>query len=182
VAATAAAVVLLTSCSAAPAGTPGAVVPEAAGSEAVLVNDTGGRAAAPRVELRSRVTRIAGHLSAVRRERVARQARATVQDYLEAAFTDSGAPPFQGFQPGLRKAARADERVLVGARHTTLTRARAWFAVAAPHGRPVGVTARLRVDVASMARHARALTGRLLLTWSDGRWQVFGYDLARDAR
>ena len=45
--------------------------------------------AAPRVELRSRVTRVAGHLSDVRRERVGRQARATVRDYLDgAAFAE----------------------------------------------------------------------------------------------
>jgi hypothetical protein len=58
-----------------------------------------------------------------------------------------------------------------------VTRAEAWFSVAAPEGRPVGVTARLRVELAS-----GSVTGRLLLSRADGAWQVFGYDLARSGR
>src|SRR3712207_4900935 len=107
---TGAALLLVAACSAAPETTPAARVPAAGGSAAVLVHDVDADPGT-RPALRSRITRIAGELSDVRRERVARQARAAVQDYLEAAFTDDGRRPFRRFQPGLRGAARADRRV-----------------------------------------------------------------------
>jgi hypothetical protein len=175
---TAALVLVVTGCSAAPGPTPGASAPDPGASPAVLVHERGEPVAAPRVALRSRVTRIAGHLSDVRREQVARHVRATVRDYLDGAFAAADGGPFSRFQAGLRRAARADEEVLADPEDATVTRARAWFAVAAPEGRPVGVTARLRVDLDAGGAPA-SLTGRLLLTRADGRWQVFGYDLAR---
>jgi len=182
---TSAALVLLAACSASPAQTPRADDPDR-GSPVVRVQGASDPGADPHVPLRSRVTRVAGHLSDVRRDRVARQARATVQDYLDGAFTASGRGPFRLFEAGLRRAARADQEVLTraggptgraGGRETTVTGAAAWFSVAAPGGRPVGITARLRVDLS-----AGSLTGRLMLTPADGRWQVFGYDLARGGR
>jgi hypothetical protein len=135
----------------------------------------------PELRLRSRVTRVAGHLSDVRRERVARRAGATVEDYLAGAFA-AGGHPFAGFVPGLRRAARSDEAVLRGADAVGVTRAAVWFAVAAPHGRAVGLTARVAVDLPSDSGPASSVTGRLLLTKERGAWRVFGYDVARSKR
>ena len=69
----------------------------------------------------------------------------------------------------------------MGDGQTEVVRARAWFAVAAPHGRPVGLTARLALDLTDPERGAAAtsLTGRLLMTRAEGEWRVFGYDVAR---
>jgi hypothetical protein len=143
------------------------------------VHVAGADAPASAVQLRSGVTRVAGHLSDVRRREVARQARATVRDYLDGAFAASGHGPFRRFLPGVRRAARADQKVLTepagrARSGTPAVRAAAWFSVAAPAGRAVGVTARVRVDLRD-----GSLTGRLLLTRADRRWRVFGYDLAR---
>ena len=177
-----AAVVLVAACSvspAVPASAPGTRDADRVVST-VLVRDASGPGATHPVLLRSRVTRVAGRLSDVRRDQVARALRATVQDYLDGAFDDA---PGQGwlrrFQAGLRRTARTVGGVLEqpgGARagRTTVVRAAAWFSVVAPAGRPVGATARLRVEPAT-----GSLTGRLLLTRAERRWQVFGYDLAR---
>ena len=131
------------------------------------------------VELHSRITRIAGHLSDVRRERVTRRAGSVVAGYLDGAL--DGTPDRKGhaladFTAAAGRAARADGQVLRPRRPVEVTRARAWFAVAAPHGRPVGLTARLSVEG---EEGTPVLTGRLLMTEVDGAWQVFGYDLAR---
>ena len=131
----------------------------------------------PRLVLRSRVTRVAGHLSDVRRERVARHARASVEDYLERAFVTED-HPFRELVPQLRRAARADAPVLRGAGEVGVIRAAAWFAVAAPHGQPVGLTARIAVDLPA----GSSVTGRLLLTEHGHTWRVFGYDVARGER
>jgi hypothetical protein len=182
-AAPAALLLLVTACSASPDTPPAAGVAQPEGSTAVLVHGSESRDAAPRLVLRSGVTRVAGHLSDVRRERVARRVRATVEAYLDGAFAAGDEGPFDGFQAGLRRAARADERVLVGpAAPAAVTRAAAWLSVAAPEGRPAGVTARLRVDHGGRGGAAATLTGRLLLTRADGDWQVFGYDLARSGQ
>jgi hypothetical protein len=129
------------------------------------------------LRLRSRVTRVSGHLSDVRRARVAEQARHAVLDYLRGAFTDGGRP-FQDFVPALRPAARRDAAVLREA-GAEVTDATAWFSVLASGGRPVGITARVAVELRAATGPARSLTGRLLLTEEHGAWRVFGYDLAR---
>ncbi len=105
-----------------------------------------------------------------------------MKDYLDAAFAGRGERPFRRFQAGLRRAAAADHEVLVEGDDVELTRAAAWFAVAAPEGRPVGITARLRLDLVVDDGPATALTGRLLLTRLGGQWEVFGYDVARAGR
>jgi hypothetical protein len=177
---------LVTACSASPDTQPPAGGAQPEGSTAVLVHGSDPRDlrdAGPRLVLRSRVTRVAGHLSDVRRERVARRARATVEAYVDGAFAAGEDGPFARFQAGLRRAARADERVLAGpAVPAAVTQATAWLSVAAPEGRPAGVTARLRVDHGERGGAVADLTGRLLLTRADGDWQVFGYDLVRSGR
>ena len=174
------AAVLLTACSAIAVEAPDAGPARPTGSPVALVHETEVRERPPEPRLRSRVTRVAGELSDVRRERVARQARAVVRGYLDGAFAGQDGP-FDGFVAELRRATRADEQVLVGDGETEVVRARAWFAVAAPHGRPVGLTARLAVELADPDRGAAAtaLTGRLLMTRVEGKWRVFGYDVAR---
>ena len=136
------------------------------------------------IRLRSRVTRVAGQLTDVRRDRVARRAHATVLAYLETA--SGGDAPWRGAVRGLRREARADAPVLRGTEELGPADARAWLSVAAPHGRAVGVTARLAVTLPPDDGPAVSVTGRLLLTPRAGRggtaWQVFGYDLARGTR
>ncbi len=179
---TGAAVVALAGCSGLDSTTSGAS-PEPSRSAGVPVHEAGATEPTPEVELRTRVTRVAGHLTDVRRERVAREARATVEDYLEGAFA-GGERPFSGFLYGVRQAARRDAPVLRGGDGVGVTRAAAWFSIAATHGRPVGVSARLFVELpSSSGGRAPTLTGRLLLTrlggQHEGEWHVFGYDLAR---
>ena len=131
--------------------------------------------------LRSRVTRVAGPLADVRRDRVARRARAVVAGYLQGAFLHTG-DPFRAFTGRARRAARSDGELLTESRGVELRRAHAWFSVAAPEGRPVGLTARVLVELAD-GRRAGSVTGRLLMTRTADGWRVFGYDLARsDAR
>ena len=154
---------------------PRASAPRAA-SGAVLMLDTREPAApGDAAVLRSRVTRVAGRLSDVRRDRVARQARAVVEGFLGGAFGSEG-DPLRSFTGDLRRAARSDELVVQPG--VEVTHAAAWFAVAAPTGRPVGITARLAVDLADGDR-TTSVTGRLLLTRVEREWRVFGYDLAR---
>lgn len=75
------AALLLGSCTSDPAapGTPAASSGPAPTSTAPTPPDPG-------LELRSRVTRVAGRLPDRRRERLERQTRTLVRDYLEAAF------------------------------------------------------------------------------------------------
>ena len=127
--------------------------------------------------LRSRVTRVAGPLTDVRRDRVARRARVVVTGYLEGAFLGTS-DPFRAFTGRPRRAARSDAELLAGSGGVELRRAHAWFSVAAPEGRPVGLTARVRVELAD-GRRAESVTGRLLMTRTEDGWRVFGYDLAR---
>ena len=164
--------------SGAPAGTGASTGPSASLAQEGAAGEPAGDEAAA-LALRTRVTRVAGPLSDERRERVGRQARAVVAAYLEGAFA-AGDRPYRAFLPGLRRSARADAAVLRG--EAGPVRATAWFAVAAPHGRAVGVTARLHVELPAGAEPASTLTGRLVLTREDGQWQVLGYDLARGER
>jgi hypothetical protein len=172
----AAVLVALTACSAPDRGTPASGAAAEPNGSRLVVHEAGAERQDPRLELTSRVTRIAGHLSDVRRERVTRQVREVVADYLQAAFVD-GEHPFETFVPGLRRAARADAPVLEGGGE--VVKAAAWFSVAAPGGRAVGVTARLAVDLRADDGTASSVTGRLLLTKAGATWHVFGYDLAR---
>ena len=47
--------------------------------------------------------------------------------------------------------------------------------------RAVGVTARfvLGMELAGEVNRAERVAGSLFLTWQDGGWQVFGYDVER---
>ena len=175
-AAAAAVLVALTACSAHDAATSASGAAAEPDGSRLVVHEAGAVKQDPPLELTSRVTRIAGHLSDVRRERVARQVREVVADYLEAAYADGG-HPFKTFVPGLRRAARADAPVLEG--DGEVVKAAAWFSVAAPRGRAVGVTARLAVDLRTDDGTASSVTGRLLLTKEGAEWLVFGYDLAK---
>ena len=156
------------------------------GTSAVTDRVAGGTTSTtPSVLLRSRVTRVAGHLSDVRRERVSQHAHAAVLAVMQAA-SDEAERPWRGFVRGLRAEARTDAPVLRGSGEPGPVEARAWFSVAAPYGRPVGVTARVAVTLPSDEEGPASLTGRLLLTRHPGgagpAWQVFGYDLARGTR
>lgn len=140
------------------------------------------------LDVRARVTRVAGDLSDPRRRQLSRSVRTVVAAYLDAAFLEGGGD-LPGFTASARSLARRDLDVLsaegLGGVDRVQPRpgrpAHVYVAAVAAHGRAVGATARLSLDLAVTTDGASAparLRGRLVLTPTDRGWRIFGYDLA----
>lgn len=144
------------------------------------------------LDVRTRVTRVAGALSDTRRRQLSRSARTLVTDYVEAAYldgNDDGNAVLPGFTLAARRLARRDLDVLSAAgfpgadsvRARSARPAQVYVAAVAANGRAVGATARVSIHLAVTRDGATAparLRGRLLLTPTDRGWRIFGYDLA----
>jgi hypothetical protein len=148
------------------------------------------------VPLVVRVGKVTGQLQRPRRQRVAAGVAQAVDRWFEAAHLGGDYPrrdfsdAFPGFTRDAARSARRDRALTTNARlgpHTdrvTVTAKRVTVELLSPRRRPVGATGRflLRYDTAGRASYSVEVTGRLLLTRLDnGRWQVFGYDVARQA-
>lgn len=145
--------------------------------------------------LASRVTvrKVTGKLSGQRRRALTKAVGAVVDGWWEAAYLGGEYPrrdfadAYPGFTKGAEAIARRDRRLLtnldVGSEveQVTATRRRILVDALAVRGRPVGATARVFLDFRTKGEVRRRIEvrGRLLLTRSEGRWRVFGYDLTK---
>lgn len=132
------------------------------------------------VVVRTRVTRVAGRVPAAARVQLVARVDRIVTGYVEG-LVDGSADPYAHFTPGARRLAAASDRPRLPAR-LRAGPASAYLAVLAPQGRILGVTARFRVPLlpdrdAGPRRAVADLSGRLLLTPTQGGWRVFGYDV-----
>ena len=141
------------------------------------------------------VSKVTGKLSASRRKQLARAVGAAVDGWWDAAYIGGEYPrhdfkdAFPTFTKGAAAVAHRDRRLMtnldIGSQveQVTATRRRIRVDALAVRGRPVGATARviLGFRTAGDVRRKLEVRGRLLLTRTDGRWQVFGYDLTKGA-
>jgi hypothetical protein len=139
------------------------------------------------LEVRARVTRVAGTLPQQRRDHLADVTGRIVEDYVRSALLEGRArPAFTGFTPGAKRLAEHDRRMLTLAHgddaRVEPRRVAAYLNVLAPHGHMVGATARLEVSLRvtdADGNHPVHLGGRLFLTPTPRGVEVFGYDLQR---
>lgn len=139
-----------------------------------------------------------GRLRGDKRRRLERRVSGLLERYVDAAFLGSyprtdfdGA--FDVFTPGATRQARGDRDLLtnqpVGGDLESVVprRQTARLHVLQPFGRPVGMTARIRLVLDEQhrdgARRRTTVKGRLVLKSNrPGAWQVFGYDVSRSSR
>ena len=153
-----------------------------------------GSAATSASALHTKVTigKVEGRLPAKRRQQIAGQVGEVVDRWLAAAYVGGEFPrrDFSDAFPGFtRDAARDAARDPVmsnrrfGGRVDAVVpkRSRLLVDVLAVRNRAAGVTARfsLRMRLAGDVQRTERVGGRLFLTWSRGRWRVFGYDVQR---
>lgn len=162
-------------------------------------DDTGSRSrtdvsdVATTLEVRTTVSRIQGRLSKARRARLERNTSQLLAGYLSAAYlherpADGYRGAFPGFTSGARTLALRDVDTVADASFADAEDVRsrgavAFLSVVAPEGRPVGITARVFLDLRVTEKGgARTVPvrGRLMLTPGDDRWRIFGYDLSLD--
>jgi hypothetical protein len=151
------------------------------------------------VEPRVRVTRVAGRLKPKDREVLADNVGKVVNGYFEDAFTGDEHPrssfgdAFATFSTGATRQADRDRDLLTNRvlEPTTegieVRRQTAYLSVLAPHRVAAGVTARVHLryiaDQGDEPAKRVDVKGRLMLTRKkSGGWQIFGYDLTRNAR
>ena len=166
-----------------------AAAPAAASSPA----SPDGSAAPARVSTKVTLGRVTGHLRSRERDHLKSAVAHVVDGWFDAAFVGGRYPrgdfhdAFPGFTSGARSEARHDRRLMsnadIGRRidASQATRRRLRIDVLAVHGRPVGVTARVGLDLATTGRLHKHLEvkGRLFLTRAGDGWRVFGYDVTK---
>jgi len=152
--------------------------------------------APPAVTTRIAWGKLVGRLPADRRHRLARDVRTVVDGWVDAAYLAGDYPrtDFSGSWPGFTRGAALQAR-----RDADLTSNRDLGAsidgvepqqraltldVVSARGRPVGVTAHVGVRFATTGAEPQTVkvAGRLFLTPTRQGWQVFGYDVRKDAR
>lgn len=138
---------------------------------------------------------VTGPMDRRTRQQLARKVQAVVDGWTEAAYLGGDYPrhafgdAWPGFTRGAQELARHDRALMsnqdigdriddVHARRKVLV-----LDVLAVKGRPVGVTARVRLGFRTTGDLERTVrvTGRLFLTRADGQWKVFGYDVTKGA-
>ena len=138
---------------------------------------------------------VTGRMDRPTRQRLQQQVQAVVDGWTEAAYLGGDYPrrafadAWPGFTRGAQDQARRDRALMsnqdigdridgVSPRLSVLV-----LDVLAAQGRPVGVTARVRLGFRTTGDLERTVrvTGRLFLTRTDGQWKVFGYDVTKGA-
>ncbi|GAB6986195.1 hypothetical protein JCM10369A_27190 [Nocardioides pyridinolyticus] len=138
---------------------------------------------------------VTGRMDRRTRQQLATKVQAVVDGWTEAAYLGGDYPrrafadAWPGFTRGAQEQARHDRALMsnqdigdridgVQARRNVLV-----LDVLAVQGRPVGVTARVRLGFRTTGDLERTVrvTGRLFLTRTDGQWKVFGYDMTKGA-
>ncbi|MEJ7834074.1 MAG: hypothetical protein WKF79_14240 [Nocardioides sp.] len=151
----------------------------------------------PRLETKATIGNVEGRIAAERRSRVKRDVTEIVDAWLDAAYVAGDFPrtdfddAFPGFSSGARDDARSDAGLMsnqaIGDRVESVqaTKRRLRIDVLATGKKAVGVTARfvllmdLELDSGSDAERSERVAGSLFMTWRQGGWQVFGYDVKR---
>lgn len=142
----------------------------------------------------TKVEHLTGKLSDRHRKQLKRSVERTVDGWLDAAYVGGEYPrrggfrkAFPGFSSGAKDEARRDLALMTNVgiapkiRRVDVRRRELRLDVLAVRGRAVGVNARVLLVFRTSGRVERRdrVQGRLQLTWRNGGWQVFGYDIAR---
>lgn len=136
---------------------------------------------------------VSGKLAKADQRRVKTKVAAVVDDWFDAAYVGGDWPrtdfgdAFPHFSKGAAKEAKRDAQLMSNQRlgerleSVEATKRRLRVDVLAVKRRPVGVTARfvLGMDLAGEVNRSERVSGSLFLTYRDGAWQVFGYDVKR---
>ena len=136
---------------------------------------------------------ISGRLDNAARERIKAKVAAVVDDWIDAAYVGGDWPrsdfgkAFPHFSTRAARDAEQDAGLMSNQRlgerleNVEATKRRLRIDVLAVRGRAAGVTARfvLGMHLAGQVNRSERVAGSLFLTWRDGDWQVFGYDVQR---
>lgn len=147
----------------------------------------------PPLETTVSVGQVAGRLPAPAAEQVAADVSGVVDGWIDAAYVagdyprDDFADAFPGFTRGAAADAVEDARLMsnddIGARIDGVNAVARVVRVdvLAVKGKPQAATAHVRLAFKTSGEVERRVTvrGRLLLTKSDGSWQVFAYDVSK---
>lgn len=163
--------------------------PEPGGPDASAGADV--EAPAP-VETVATMGEVVGKLSGPRRARLTSHVTEVVDAWIDAAYlgdyprTDFD-DAFPGFSDGAAEDARTDGALMSNAPlgpdldEVVALQRRLTIDALAPGGRAVGVTARvvLTMRLSGEVDRKERVGGSLFMTYRDGDWQVFGYDVTR---
>jgi hypothetical protein len=155
--------------------------------------------AAPAPPARVRVTRVSGTLKDKDREVLADNVEKVVTAYFDDAFLageyprESFGAAFATFSAGAARQADGDRDLLTNrvlgptTENVQVRRRTAYLSVLAPYKVAAGVTARVHLrflaDRGDKPAKRVDVRGRLMLTRKEsGAWQIFGYDLSKNAR
>lgn len=136
---------------------------------------------------------ISGKLDDQARGRIKEKVAAVVDDWFEAAYVGGDWPrtdfgdAYPHFSARAARDAAQDAGLMSNARlgeqleAVEATKRRLRIDVLAVKRRAVGVTARfvLEMNLAGEVNRSERVAGSLFLTYQDGGWQVFGYDVQR---
>jgi len=134
---------------------------------------------------------VSGKLADDNRARLKKKIAAVVDDWFDAAYVGGDWPRSGNTYPHFSARAAADAKrdgalmsnARLGKRLESVeaTKRRLRIDVLAVRRHAVGVTARfvLGMELAGELNRAERVAGSLFLTWEDGGWQVFGYDVQR---
>jgi hypothetical protein len=134
---------------------------------------------------------VSGKLSDDARARIKKKIAVVVDDWFDAAYVGGDWPRSGNTYPHFSARAAADAKrdagLMSNAREgkrldsVEATKRRLRIDVLAVRHRAVGVTARfvLGMQLSGEVNRDERVAGSLFLTWQDGGWQVFGYDVQR---
>ncbi|WP_309649976.1 hypothetical protein [Nocardioides sp.] len=144
------------------------------------------------VETVAKVGEVVGGLSGPRRARLKAHVTEVVDAWIDAAYLgDYPRTDFEDAFPGFSDGAAADARtdsalmsnepVAADLDEVVALQRRLTIDALAPGGRAVGVTARvvLTMRLSGEVNRKERVSGSLFMTYRDGDWQVFGYDVTR---
>jgi hypothetical protein len=153
-------------------------------------------ASAPEVETEVSLGKLAGRLPTPRRATLVGEVQPVVDGWIDAAYLAGDYPrsdfsdSWPGFTAGARATASRDGDLMsnrdIGAAVDTVEpeKRRLVLDVLSVRQKPVGVTAHVVVRFATTGDTTKdvRVAGRLYLTKGTHGWQVFGYDVTKDAR
>ena len=146
----------------------------------------------PAVRTKVRTGRVTGRLTARRRTRLVHHVAAVTDRWFDAAYVTGDYPrtnfarAFPGFTTGATRTAHRDRDLMTNADlgkridEVKVKRRTVTVDLLAVGGRARAATARVHLAFTTSGVERRVrVTGRLFLTQRNGRWRVFGYDVAK---